>query len=587
MLVGVSVMGAAGVSGAPAGTSVVLPPELATPEVRSPAGMVASADPAASRAGAAILDQGGNAVDAAVATALALGVVDPTCGGLGGQVLMLVRLRDGRLLAIDGSAPVPLGASAREIQALKEADRLFGYKISATPTTLAALAHALERYGTMTLAQVLQPAIEIAQRGHLLRPYVLADLGAEAHKVRESEYLAGLFLRDGLEVWPEGCVIQQPVLAATLRRLAADGAADFYHGRIAAEIDADMRGNGGYVRVTDLAAVRVREKPPVRGRYRGFEVVSVPGPGGGEILLGALQILDAFPDTFLRSDSVDRLHLLVEAVRIAMIDVRSSASTVRLDSDYGRRRSALVRFDRALRNAEIVSQRPRWNEAPGTTHLSVVDRWGAAVAMTQTLGVSAFVATPTLGFQYNSFLGTFDTIHQQSPAYLAPGRLAPTSMVPTMVLKDGAPVLILGSAGSSRMPSSLVAVISNIVDRGLPLGEAIAAPRVVVDPPHDTRVLLELAGAITAEQADTLAARGFGNQFRLTFPPRPVDICAFGGVNAVQVGPDGVLVGVGDPRRQGGAAGASAGSPAILSLGVRGRRSQRRRSPHADPRFVG
>jgi gamma-glutamyltranspeptidase/glutathione hydrolase len=556
MLVAVGVTEAAGVSGAPAGASMTLPPELATPEVRSSAGMVASADPVASSAGARILDQGGNAVDAAVATALALGVVDPTCGGLGGQVLMLVRLRDGRLVVIDGSAPVPLGASAREIQALKDADRLFGYRISATPTTLAALAHALERYGTMTLAQVLQPAIEIAEGGHLLRPYVLADLGAEAHKVRENEYLAGLFLRDGLEVWPEGCLIRQPALAATMRRLAADGAADFYHGRLAAEIDADMRANGGYVRGTDLAAVKVTEMPPVRGRYRGFEVVSVPSPGGGEILLGALQILGAFPDTLLRSDSVDRLHLLVEAVRIAMIDVRSSASTVRLDADYGRRRSALVRFDRALRNAEILSQRPRWNEARGTTHVSVVDRWGAAVAMTQTLGVSAFVATPTLGFQYNSFLGTFDTTHKQSPAYLAPGRVAPTSMAPTMLLKDGVPVLILGSAGSSRMPSSLVAVISNIVDRGLPLGEAVAAPRVVVDPPSDTRVLLELAGAITTEQADILAARGFGNQFRLTFPPRPVDICAFGGVNAVQVGPDGVLVGVGDPRRQSGAAGA-------------------------------
>lgn len=531
-----------------------LPQELVAAEVRSSSGMVASADPQASQAGAVILERGGNAIDAAVGTAFALGVVDPTCAGLGGQALALVHLADGREVAVDGSAPVPLNVVPRELLRLKDGERLFGYPVSATPSMLATMDHLLRRFGTMSLAQVLQPAIELAERGHTLRPYVRADLEMEIAKVMEDDYLAGLFLRDHRDVWPDGCLLQQPVLAATMRRIAAGGETSFRQGGIAAEIEADMLAGGGYVRREDLAAVQVVEREPVRCRYRAVEVVSFPDPGGGNVLLGALQILDAFPPDLLRQDSTNRLHLLVEAARIAMIDNAFARRPQQLDAGYGRRRARLIRFDRALEDREILASRGPWIAAGGTTQISVMDHWGNAVAMTETLGTSAFVASPRLGFQYNSLLDSFDLAHPASPRYPAPMRVARTSMAPTLLVRAGVPLVVLGGAGSSRIPSSMLVVISNLVDRGMGLGEAISSPRVVVDPPKGTRVLLELAGAITPAQADTLQARGFVNQFRLTFPPRQVDLCAFGGVNAVLVEPGGTLVGVGDPRRQGGAA---------------------------------
>lgn len=495
-------------------------------------------------------------MDAAVATAFALGVVDPTCAGLGGQTVAILHLAGGRLLAIDGSAPVPIAAVAEEIRALRQQDRHFGYKVVATPSTLAALTHLLQRYGTMQLADVLQPAIAIAERGHIFRPYVTADFEDEILKIQESEFLSALFLREGREVWPPGCMIFQPALAATMRRLATVGAADFYRGAIASEIEADMLANGGYVRMADLAALRVVELQPLRGRYRGFEVISFPPPGGGGILLAALAILEQFPPEIMQTDSADRLHVLAEAVRIAMIDSSLASFPVHLDPTYGSRRAGLICLDRALREDEIAPTTVRWIPEHGTTHLSVVDRDGNAVALTQTLGSCAYVATASLGFAYNTMLKSFDHDNPGSLKALRPMRTAHVSTAPTILRRGGKAWLVLGSAGSARIPSSILAVISNLVDRGVGLGEAIALPRMVVDPPKDSRVLFELAGAITAEHADTLQERGFANQFRLSFPPRLVDLCSFGGVNAVMVEAGGTLVGVGDPRRQGGAAGA-------------------------------
>ncbi|MGV8040271.1 MAG: gamma-glutamyltransferase family protein [Thermoanaerobaculaceae bacterium] len=532
--------------------------------MRSRHGMVASADPQASRAGARMLEMGGNAVDAAVATTFALGVVDPTCAGLGGQVAALVRLASGREVVVDGSATVPIAADPLELQHLQDSGRLFGHPVAATPTMLATMTHLLRRHGTMSLAQTMQPAIELAEQGHTLRPYVEDDLGAKAAKIMEDTYLTELFLRGGREPWPSGCLLQQPVLAATMRRIAAEGEAIFYRGAIAAEIEAEMVANGGYVRRSDLAAVRVVERVPLRARYRDVEVVSIPAPGGGDILLGALQILANYSPELLRQDSADRLHLLVEAVRIAMLDASTSPVPLPLDPTWARRRAPLVRFRNALRDDEIRARgAPAAGPvAGGTTQVSVVDRQGNAVALTATLGVSALAANPKLGFQYSSLLDGFDYTNRASGNHLTPMRAPQTTIAPVILLRQGALAAVLGSAGSARIPSSLVAVISNLEDRGLGLGEAVAAPRVVVDPPAQTRVLLELAGGITAAQADTLEARGFSNQLRLTFPPRPIDICAFGGVNAVAVEPGGVLVGVGDPRRQGGAAAPTAATPA-------------------------
>ena len=558
--------------------AAALPAELQASEVRSAYGMVVSGIPEASRAGATILEQGGNAVDAAVAMAFAIGVVDPLNAGLGGQCYLLVHLHDGRDIAIDGSAPVPLRVVPKELKVLKESGVLYGYEFATTPATPAALAYTLKRFGTMSLAQVLVPAIELAEYGHQIKPTVLCVVDEFLARLRENGFLASVFLRDGSDPWPPGHVYCQPALAETFRRLATYGVEDFYHGRIAEEIAADMAANGGYVSMLDLARVRVTERPPVRGSYRGFDVVAFPYPGGGDIVVEALQILGTFSPDFLRQDSVDRMHLLLEAVRLAFRDAPPGVetpffSTAFLDPTRAQRRASLIRFDRALREEELPAAPSQYFNDRETTHISVVDRFGNAVALTQSLGYGSFVATPGLGFQYNSLLETSEFCDAKSPNFPMPFRTVRSTMTPTIVFCNGQPFLVLGGAGSTRIPSMIVAVVSNVVDRGMSLRDAVMAPRTLFSRPnpknrpatcfspppevsYEDRAYLELAGPITAEQADQLEARGFTQQYRLTFPPHdPVKFRAFGGVNVVMFDPTtGVLVGVGDPRRHGAAA---------------------------------
>jgi gamma-glutamyltranspeptidase/glutathione hydrolase len=562
--------------------ATALPVELQASEARSADGMVASGIPEASRAGAIILEQGGNAVDAAVAVAFANGVVDPLNAGLGGQCYILIHLRDGRDVAVDGSAPLPVRVVPEELRALKESGVLYGYKVATTPATPAALAYALERFGTMSLAQVLAPAIELAEYGHQIRPTILCVMDEYRARIRENRFLSDLLLKNGSDLWPPDHTYCQPALAETFRRLAVHGVEDFYRGRIAEEIAADMAANGGYVSTQDLARVRPTERSPVRGSYRGFDVAAFPSPGGGDIVVEALQIIGAFSPDLLTHDSVDRMHLLLEAVRLAFRDAPSGEetpflSTVYLDPARAQRRAAMIRFDRALREDELPAARSLYFNDRETTHASVVDRFGNAVSLTQSLGYGAFVATPSLGFQYNSLLETSEFCDAKSPNFPLPFRTVRSTMAPTIVFCSGRPFLVLGGAGSTRIPSMIVEVVSNIVDRHMSLRDAVMAPRTLFSRPnpknlpttcfsppaevqYEDRTYLELAGAITAEQANQLQGRGFTQQYRLTFPPPdPVKFRSFGGVNSVLVDPaTGLLVGVGDPRRQGAAAAARA-----------------------------
>jgi gamma-glutamyltranspeptidase / glutathione hydrolase len=565
--------------GADRGAAAALPPELLPVEARSANGMVASGMPEASRAGAAILAQGGNAVDAAVATAFAVGVLDPFNAGLGGQCYILVHLHDGRDVAIDGSAPFPLRVAPEELRPLKESGFVHGYKFATTPATPAALAHALRRFGTMTLAQVLAPAIELAENGHVMTTSMLALVDEYAAKIREDCFLANLFFDEKGDHYPLSHVYRQPVLAHTLRRIASNGIGEFYRGAISDEIASDMAANGGYVSKADLAHLRIIERAPARGRYRGLDVLAFPAPGGGEMVVGALQILDTFPAELLREDSVDRLHVLMEANRLAFNDAGAGAAFPFLDAAFLdptriQRMADLIRFDRALRDDELPPTYSRSLGDRDTTQVSVVDRFGNAVSLTQSLGYGAFVATPTLGFQYNSLLETCDFCDRSSPAFPVPFGSFRSTMAPTIVLCQGATFLVLGSPGSSRIPGTVVTVISNVVDRGLPLAEAIAAPRalrnfpnsrvdrigcrsITENPIWDQDLYIEIAGTIGTAQADELEARGFTNQYRLAFPPPDlIQVRSFGGVNAVLLDPaTGLLIGVGDARRRGGAAG--------------------------------
>lgn len=544
-----------------------LPYQLWPLEVISSNGVVVSGSEQASRAGAAVLEAGGNAVDAAVATAFALGVTEPMTSGLGSETFILIYTADGDTHAIDGSCYVPRLASPDEFQKVRvaaERGYVQGYKAIAVPGSLAALTYALHRYGTTSLAEVLAPAIELADFGYNLNSSTHGELTYLSFLVRHQEYVADLFLKNFTDTWGPNHLFCASDLANTLRRIARNGPQDFYGGHIADEIDADMERHGGYVRKADLMRVRAVERTPIRASYRGLEVITFPFPGGGASLVEMLHILENFPSQLLRDDSLDRLHLLVEAARITWADdLDSKVPLVVLDrwlTDRGRAalRAKLIRFDRALLPSEITGGPPERHIAEGTTQVSVVDRWGNAVALSQTVGgfFGATVATPGLGFLYNANLNAFNTTNPSSPYYLRPGQVPMTTLAPTIILKDGKPLLVLGGAGSDRVVPTIAAVISGFADSGLDPCAAVASPRAIWGTNWgDPRAFVELAGETTPEKVDALEKQGFQNIFRLAFPASWMDLEALGGTNVVFIDPrTGLLHGVADPRRSGFAA---------------------------------
>ena len=437
---------------------------------------------------------------------------------------------------------------------------LEGYKSVATPGTLAALVVALRIHGTKSLAEVVAPSIEIAEFGSSWSAALHAFIQNYSTKVRSSPQLSRLFLTESLEVWDVDHVYCNPDLACFLRRLVAAGADDFYRGSIAAEIEADMIENGGWLRRADLALLEAKVKEPVRGRYRGLEVLSFPHPGGGASVVEALGILDRFDPDVLRHASVDRLHLLVEACRLAVADNFPARRPPRLpdataaDDTHLDARAALIRFDRALTTREVSADPLSTLEVAGTAQVSTADRFGNVVSLTQTLGASfgGGAITGDFGFAYNNLIHGFEFKNRLAWSYYAPLQTPMTNMAPTIVVKDGVPLLVLGSPGSARTAPAIVHAIVGVVDQNLPLCEAIEAPRVLWGGPASGHVFLEMAGPITEEQAEALAMRGFPEQTRIQFPATPYDMTNYGSVNAIFIDPaDGTMVGVGDSRRQG------------------------------------
>ena len=544
------------------------PASLLAPEAHSDHGMVSTSSVEATQAGVQILEKGGNAVDAAVAAAFALGVADPGGSGLGGMTYVLFSPADGPAIAVDGSAIVPLAASAATLLELRNSGEHMAARAVAVPGTLAALNHALERYGTMTLEEVLQPSIEIAERGARLNLNTVAWTKGYFKEILASPYLRYIVLEDGDQVPSVGDIMCRPDLAATLRRIAREGTASFYRGTIAQQMVADLGARGGYLQAIDLAPVRAHELRPIRTTYRDAEIISYPWPGGGGQVAEALNILETYPQAFLREDSVERLHVMIEAFRIANADharlghdpTRHSFGAVdHLSKEHARQRASLIRPGSVIPDRILGVAGPAAAMGEHTTHLSVADRHGNAVALSQTLcrHYGAKVATPGLGFPYNSCLEVYDFEHPESPYFLQPRRRYATTMTPTVVRRDGW-LMILGSAGSDRIPPSVVEVVSKVIDRDMGIRDAVVAPRVLwnsaIDP---ARVCIEISPPITKKHADRLQKSGFEHMFRIEYTDAPAtDAGFFGGVNAVLYEPStGIFSGVGDPRRSGFAEG--------------------------------
>jgi gamma-glutamyltranspeptidase/glutathione hydrolase len=485
-------------------------------------GMVATAFPDASQAGVSALAAGGNAVDAAVAAAWTLAVCEPSASGLGGQTALLLRSADGRTTSIAGWCRAPLAASRATID---RAQQRRGVRACAAPTTPGTLAGVQRRYGRLSQAQVIAPAIALAEQGYKPTPLQRRQL-RWCGPALAADKGARMFLGGTAEIF------RQPQLAATLRRIADRGAEDFHRGALAEELIADMASRGGLVSAEDLAAAEVPvESDPLRVPVAGVELLTTPPPGGGvELAVALLQVDDATVRDCWPGICADAVH---------------TAFTLREQRRWGP--GEWLRETGGGLPTRSVPGAPRVvsgaEEAGETTHVCTADEHGNVVSLTQSIQslYGAKVAHPKLGFLYNNYLRTCP--RRPHGHRLAPRAFARSNAAPTLILDlDGWPRLAIGAAGSRRIVSALVQVLSGVLLRGEGLGDAVAAPRVHAR--LDGTAWVERDG-LSKSLAGELESRGFA------VLPKAARSFAMGAVQAIERERDGTLVGVADGRRDG------------------------------------
>lgn len=439
-------------------------------------GMVSSQHTDATKAGVEILEAGGNAIDAAVATAFTLGVCEPAASGLGGQTMMLVHTADPRkTIAVDGSSKVPSRAIMERMP--KKAMHLRGHRATTVPSSPAVLSYMLEHYGTMPLHRVLEPAIELAKNG-----YVISALQHRLQVREEKHWLDGnagdFLLKGGKTPYDEGELCQQPVLAGTLSVLAEKGIEEFYQGDIAALIEKDMIKNDGFLRRDDLALIpNPIERRPISCRFGPWRVITYPPPGAGRTLVEMMNILNQFEPKAYGLEKRNGLFLLCEVIRRAQLDRADRPYEPNFYPQVQDRRMLTVDYAK-LAAKQIRSRVKTRKSGSDTTHLSVMDRHGNVVALTQSIErvYGSFVVTPELGFLYNNYMSAFEYEDITHPYYLRPGAIPWASVAPTILFKGKRPHMAIGSPGSERIATSILQVLIRLMN-GQPYLDAVSAPR--------------------------------------------------------------------------------------------------------------
>jgi gamma-glutamyltranspeptidase/glutathione hydrolase len=457
-------------------------------------GLVVSDSAPASDVGAAILGQGGNAVDATIATALALAVTLPEAGNLGGGGFMLVCPGDGREpICIDYRETAPAKATA-DMFAL--ADNRLGHKVVGVPGTLRGLELAHRRFGKLPWKTLVKPAVRLAAEGFVLGPRLSHDLNELLKSSAEFSELCRVFGKEAGEWTPDDRLVQ-PELAATLRQLADEGPAAFYEGRIAQQIVAEMERGGGLITLADLTVYQAKERAVLRGRYRDFEILGAPPPSSGGIAtIQALQMLEPFELRQYERGSARAQHLIIEALRRVFCDRARwlgdpdfvSVPAKLTFPEYVRERAADIDLARATPSERLAPEIALAAEGSDTTHFSIIDAAGMAVANTYTLEHSygSRVVVRGAGFLLNNEMADFNWRpgHTDrkgnigtSPNTIAPSKRMLSSQSPTIVLRDGRPVLITGSPGGRTIISTVVCVLVNTLEYGMDLRAATDAPR--------------------------------------------------------------------------------------------------------------
>jgi len=505
-------------------------------------GMVSTQHYLATQAGNDILEQGGNAIDAAIAAAFALGVVEPAASGLGGQTMMVIhQAEQDRTFCLDGGTTAP---NRTPPGTLERADQLRGYRATTVPSTPAVLGHALRHYGTKSLEEVLVPAIHNARYGYRISPlqYYLSK--------RELKYLKQFpsrkfFLKNGERLYPIGSFFKQDVLAQTLETLAREGVEDFYQGSIAKLIHDDMVANDGLIRDDDLAQIPwpVERQPLVTDIFEKTVHTFGP-PGAGRTLIQALNMLEQFDKDILDPDMPQGVLLLAYVIRKANLDRSDRPTDPALFAQELELAEDITDLDYAKRVSKRIKQ--RMFGKGDTTHLSVMDKFGNAVALTQSIErvYGSFTASEKLGFLYNNYMSAFEYQDITHPYYLRPNAVPWASVSPTIIFENKRPWLAIGSPGSQRIVSAILQVLLRLERGATPFG-AVEAPRMHCS--IKGKVSIE-ATRMRNDIPELLKSHGFSIDIR--------DPYSFylGSVQLV-LNQNGEFIGVADPRRDGSAQG--------------------------------
>ena len=506
---------------------LVVPAGATRQPVRARHGMVVAMESMAADVGVSALQKGGNAVDAAVAVGFALAVTHPFAGNIGGGGYMLIRMADGRSTFIDFREGAP-GAASRDMyldpQGNLTRDSIEGWRSAGVPGSVRGFELANTKFGTRTWAENLAPAIELATKGYTMS-YALAEGLRGSRSLARDPESKRIFQRDG-RFFEAGDTLVQPELANTLQRLATNGPSEFYEGETATRLAAEMARHGGLVTVADLKGYKAIERSPLQGSYKGYTVLTAPpSSSGGIALLEMLGVLEGTGYEKAGAGSAAAIHYEAEAMRRAYADrneylgdpdfVKNPISAL-LDKAYLAKLRGTIDPEHATPSVQVKPGLPA-AEKLETTHFSVVDAEGNAVAVTYTLngGYGNGITVPGLGFLLNNEMDDFASkpgspnmfgLVQGERNAIAPGKRPLSSMTPTILLKDGKLFMTVGAPGGSRIPTAVLQVILNVVDFGMTIQDAIDAPRIHHQWLPDR---LSLEHAISPDTVALLKARGY------------------------------------------------------------------------------
>ena len=537
--------------------------------VMGKSGMVASHNALSSEIAAEILAKGGNAIDAGAALGFALAVTLPRAGNIGGGGFMLVHVAElNKTIAIDFRETAPAKATQgmffdSDGNVVLDETYRFSHKSSAVPGSVAGLAHIVENYGTMSLAEVLEPAIRLARDGIAVTYDLAADLSRSQRLKNNPASLKKFYKPDGSN-YEVGEIFKQPDLAWTLSEIAKSGAEAFYHGSVAEKIVADMEAHNGLITMNDLSNYEVIEREPVRGTYRDYVIEAMPAPSsGGTHVIQMLNILENFPLAKMGPESADALHIMAESMKYSYADrskylgdpdfVEVPTETL-ISKDYAKGIAAKISSQRARSSDEIAPGNLAIYESDETTHYSVVDDQGNMVGNTYTLMFSfgSGVVIKGTGILMNNNMGNFTLRSDIPDAFglmgsennlIHPNRRPVSSMSPVLVSQNGKPMLMTGSPGGSKIISANMQMVLNVLEFGMNIADASVAPRIHHQWKPD---MLEIEAGISPDTVSLLISKGQ----KIKFSQRSAGM---GSLQTV-MWKDGLFYGFSDPRRPGAGA---------------------------------